>query len=231
MRNGAPDGVVLNKSVISFRSATSVRPFGYPFAIFLALLSTWWYILVFEQHRQNLVPMMSGKVLPPDVLEQPSCWSLHSRQMPSPPPWPVLCECLLYGLHVYSLSQSCIQLKSVRHIQGTCRCQILHTCSLLWYHLGNHLFVMLCTELWINYNNTLIIYKFLNIFLTNHGTICPWGELSMGRTVYGASFPGASYPRAGCLWGELSIRRVVMGRDLTKDDDSAFPSKRCLVYM
>jgi hypothetical protein len=34
--------------------------------------------------------------------------------------------------HVYSLSQSCLQLYSVRYIQSTWQCHILHTCGLLW---------------------------------------------------------------------------------------------------
>jgi hypothetical protein len=35
--------------------------------------------------------------------------------------------------------------------------------------------------------------------LVVHGTSCPWGELSVGRTVHGAT------------WGELSVGRTVRG--------------------
>jgi hypothetical protein len=39
-----------------------------------------------------------------------------------------------------------------------------------------------------------------------HGASCPWGELSVGRNVRGASYRGAN-----CPWGELSVGRNVRG--------------------
>jgi hypothetical protein len=47
---------------------------------------------------------------------------------------------------------------------------------------------------------------------------CPWGELSMGRAVHGASCPwgeltmGRAVHGASCPRGELSIGRAVMER-------------------
>jgi hypothetical protein len=50
-----------------------------------------------------------------------------------------------------------------------------------------------------------------------HGASCPWGELSMGRAVHGASCPwgelsmGRAVHGASCPWGKLSMGQAVHG--------------------
>ncbi len=62
-----------------------------------------------------------------------------------------------------------------------------------------------------SWSHTVLIYSF---FYSVH---VPWGELSMGRVVHGASCPwgelsmGRNVPGAKCPWGELSMGRDVCG--------------------
>jgi hypothetical protein len=45
-----------------------------------------------------------------------------------------------------------------------------------------------------------------------HGASCPWGELSVGRTVCGGNCPlGRTVRGANCPWGELSVGRIARG--------------------